>query len=439
MLSLFSRTGLQAFRRRFAVSGRKTVVITLLAFIVAIVAFVNRHRWQGPRTVLSHKSVRLPQFLNPAIPYSPGQWMKVRTDDYVGAQSCAECHAKKFDSFQHTAHHLTSSLPSAESILGSFEPGHNEMSTAVDNLKVLLERRDDKFFQTAVFDDGNTHYTHSESIGIVTGSGKLGQTYLYWSDNHLFQLPASYLTSYGGWRNSPGFQDDEVNFARPISARCLECHATYARATPQALNSISPNNMVLGISCEKCHGPGRPHIEHHRQFPDDRVAKQIVHPGKLSAERQMDICMLCHSGIGDMLLPSFSFRPGMKLSEYLQTQPPQDEFEGSVHSNNQLVRLEKSRCFQESESMTCITCHDPHHHERGQTKLFSKRCQTCHSLEACGKFEEQGESIQKDCISCHMPRRGDPATQLTTAGSLDVPLMIDHKIGIYRELEPIGK
>ena len=45
---------------------------------------------------------------------------------------------------------------------------------------------------------------------------------------------------------------------------------------------------------------------------------------------------------------------------------------GGVHTTNQPDRLSRSQCFQKSESLNCMSCHDPHHLERADVELFSK-------------------------------------------------------------------
>src|ERR1044072_6592225 len=67
----------------------------------------------------------------------------------------------------------------------------------------------------------------AERFDIVIGSGRKGQTYLYWDKNdQLFQLPVSYWTEVASWVNSPGYGDTSIEFSRPAPPRCLACHAS---------------------------------------------------------------------------------------------------------------------------------------------------------------------------------------------------------------------
>src|SRR5690348_5964686 len=89
----------------------------------------------------------------------------------------------------------------------------------------------------------------SEPIDLVVGSGRKGQTYLFWKGDRLFQLPVSYWVELGHWVNSPGYTDGWAKFDRPVMPRCLECHASYAEsvAGPQPNNRYKKTNVVLGI------------------------------------------------------------------------------------------------------------------------------------------------------------------------------------------------
>src|SRR5213078_4429349 len=102
--------------------------------------------------------------------------------------------------------------------------------------------------------------TLSERFDIVLGSGRKGQTYLCWrAGDQLFELPVSYWTELRRWINSPGYEDGQLNFSRPVSPRCLECHASAFESLPAPgiINRYNKTNYILGIACEKCHGPGQ--------------------------------------------------------------------------------------------------------------------------------------------------------------------------------------
>ena len=359
---------------------------------------------------------------------------ETRSPGYIGAQACAECHRDRFETFRRTAHHLTSRLPHAEAILGSFSPDHAIVRTRNPNLRFEITAKADGFYQTAIIGQGDGTYRRTERIDIVTGSGKIGQTYLFWQGDRLYQLPISYFTQQHRWINSPGYPDGEVNFSRGVVPRCLECHTTYSESESYSSNAYNRGHLVLGVSCERCHGPGEDHAAYQRANPDAKEMPHILHPGALDPPRLIDLCAQCHSGVGNPLQRPFSFRPGERLSDYLELEAHEEQNRIGVHSTNQLPRLTKSKCFQQSKAMTCITCHDPHALERGNLALFSGRCAACHQTHVCGLSAELGDAMQSNCIDCHMPRKQDLETEFETAEAFQFPTMRDHFIAVYPEI-----
>ena len=181
---------------------------------------------------------------------------------YIGDDQCLSCHEKQ-RTYRNTAHHLTSAEANASSILGSFAPGKNILRTSQRELHYRMEARNDGFFQVGVLGTPPDTISLSERFDIVIGSGRKGQTYLYWSkQDQLFQLPVSYWTEVASWVNSPGYGDRSIEFNRPVVARCLECHASiFEPVTDGFVNRYRRSDYVLGISCERCHGPGKRHAE----------------------------------------------------------------------------------------------------------------------------------------------------------------------------------
>jgi hypothetical protein len=324
--------------------------------------------------------------------------------DFLGDATCGECHEKIAETYARTAHHLTSQLPTNDSILGKFTVGENILKTGDPDLYFRMSARESGFYETAIFWQPPDQETRTERIDIVTGSGHKGQTYLYWKGNQLFQLPVSYWTQLKAWINSPGYTEGIANFDRPILPRCLACHTTYFQSIPSANveNQYKKTGFVLGISCERCHGPGRAHAEYERSKPAavSLSTGSIVNLASLSRDRQIDICAQCHGGIGEAIAPAFSYVPGKQLENYVLLPRPHAEERVDVHGN-QVALMQRSRCYQDSQ-MTCTTCHDVHAPERAAAS-YSERCLQCHQDRDCGEFVKVGAKIRENCIDCHMP------------------------------------
>jgi Cytochrome c554 and c-prime len=346
--------------------------------------------------------------------------------DYIGDAACRSCHEAKVDSFHRTAHSLTSQLPSEGSILGDFGAGNNVLKTSNPDLLFRMEAKNGGFFQTAIEGQSPHASTHSEAFDLVIGSGGKGQTYLYWKGDELFQLPVSYWNEIG-WVNSPGYRDGVANFDRPIIPRCLECHATFFEALPPPPNRYRKSGFTVGITCEKCHGPGKEHAHLYSSQPQAQ-GSAIINPARLSRDRQMDLCAWCHAGHGRPLRPWFSYAPGQPLAEYIEM-PPADEYTQIDVHGSQVELLKRSRCF-ESSKMTCVTCHDVHTPQHNLAD-FSAVCMTCHKVEACGVFAKQGRRIADNCIDCHMPKQSTNLIVFNRLGQQARPEVRNHWIGIY--------
>lgn len=352
---------------------------------------------------------------------------------------CRECHEDIVDSFLETAHARTASLPTTDTILGSLEPPENRLDTSLEGFYFELTRNGDEFLQTVHMpseDHAEADHQSQFPIAFVIGSGNHGQSFLHWEGDQLCQMHVSYFTEVGAWTNSPGvYIDGAADFARPVTARCLDCHATWFAYDPQSVNRFDKSHWYLGVTCVRCHGPANEHVRFHRENPDAVEAASIINPSSLSFERSNEVCAQCHSGAGELLHEPFSYVPGEPLTDYLEIDlSAAAETNDDPHAANQLGRLMRSRCFEESGTMTCADCHNPHQHERGNLELFARRCHNCHAVEQCGVRERLGAAIDARCVECHMQVSRDTTVQAAGPTGETMPLLRDHLIGIWPEL-----
>jgi len=356
--------------------------------------------------------------------------------EFAGSAACAKCHQDIFEKNSQTGHFLTSAIASQDLIKGSFEAGKNEYHfTPLSSVK--MEKRNDSLLQVEYImgkqkDDGK--------IDIVVGSGKKGQSYLSWKHNSLVQLPVTYFTPESTWTSSPGFQARKIAFNRVVTSRCLECHGTYFEITSpkgQHPETFDRKNIVYGVDCERCHGPGKEHVNFHLNNPEVKEAKYIVNTGSMSRQINLDLCGLCHQGGINKTQPSFSFKAGDNLLDYfVHSNIPLQTGGIDVHGN-QLGLLSQSKCYTSSD-MTCQSCHSVHEKEQGKTLLFSQRCMTCHTegkSKLCGLTKTMGSIINNNCIDCHMPRQQSHSIAVYTEGADGAtPVkMRTHYVAIYKD------
>ena len=350
-----------------------------------------------------------------------------------GTASCRKCHDKIVDSFTETAHFRTSSLADAHTIKGSFSEGKNVLRTRSEATYFKMERRlsegEDAFYQTAYQYTESGMKSRTERIALVIGSGRKGQSYLYWKNGLLFQLPVSFLVEREGWANSPGYADGDVNFDRLIPPRCLECHATSFKIEG-ALPAIRySRDYELGISCQKCHGDGSRHVEYHAGHPGETEGKYILNPARFSRERKLDNCALCHSGMRELKRPSFSYKPGERLEEFLMPATTATNPTPDVHGN-QVGLLELSKCFRSSPEMSCSTCHNVHQQE-GDLHELARRCLQCHQVNQCKMPRKSGVHLNEQCVDCHMPNQKSKVIRIDTTTTKYPVLYRNHHIAVY--------
>ena len=360
---------------------------------------------------------------------------------FAGSEACRSCHAAIYDSFMGTAHFHDSRPASAAAIRGSFSHDSNRFVYG-PGVEVLAERRDRGFFQTAY--RGGRPY-RSEAFGIVIGSGRKGQSYLYWNGQKLYQLPLSYFAPTHTWCNSPGYTSDSPVFSRRVPSYCLECHTTQAKTVVNPSKEygdyFDSAGIVYGITCERCHGPGARHIAFHTEHPDEHAGVYILNAGRLARQQQLDACALCHSGSRYPLKPAFTFRVGDRLDDFSQAKyAPAAASSLDVHGN-QYGLLSSSKCFK-AATMTCGTCHDVHGRQEGEVKSYSRRCMSCHNgtdHPVCGMPATPGLVLGDNCVDCHMPALPSQKIRLELSNKTDTGVVIanvvrTHRIAIYPDV-----
>jgi hypothetical protein len=346
------------------------------------------------------------------------------------ATSCEPCHARIVRTFLQTAHFATSARATARSVKGTFSAGHDVLRTGSPGISFKMERRADGFYQTGI--DSTNARAATARFDLVVGSGRRGQSYLYWRQGLLFELPVSYLTELQQWINSPGYRDGEIDFGRAIVPRCLECHSTAFPLTRDRGALKYGGGYQLGISCVKCHGEGRRHAEYHASHPGEARGRFILNPARFARERQVDNCALCHSGARELRQPPFTYRPGARLDDYLFPASDPADVVPDVHGN-QVALLQRSKCFRSSPTMSCSTCHDVHQPQR-RVAQFATKCLICHHGLRHPQAAEIGARLIPDCIDCHMPNERSRAIEINTPTQQFALSFRNHAIGRYPEV-----
>ncbi len=347
---------------------------------------------------------------------------------YVGSQSCVECHAEYTETYHKTRH--SRSLSKISQVTDWID---SKVSHSPSGLEYVVKSQGDQLshLEYLQLEDGHVQ-TRDASIDFIVGSGAFGHSFLTKLDGFLVQSPLTWYTPRQEWDMSPGYHHaDHFGFRRSVSAGCLYCHVGIADIKNN--NEFDVSIQEFAIGCERCHGPGSLHVEFHRSglvlSEDDQFDKTIVNPAHLSRDMAESICQQCHlQGDAKVLVRDRdlnSYRPGLVLSEFRQNY--------QLKSNDQMTivghvdQMHLSKCYLESETLSCFNCHDLHSHfeKKDLDQFYRKACLECHQVESCNEDKIIRQKTANDrCVQCHMP-----------SSPTEIPhvAFTHHRIGIHRE------
>ena len=351
------------------------------------------------------------------------------TVEYVGTAVCKNCHYDKHQTFMHTGMGHSFGLANKEKSAANIHPDSILYDTHSNLYYHPFWDADSLKLKEYRISGNDTLHNRIEQVDYIIGSGQHTNSHIYEVNGYLHQMPFTYYTQEGRFDLPPGFEDGfNTRFNRKIGLECMSCHNSLPDFVMGSENKFEKVHM--GISCERCHGPGELHVSEKMKgnFVDTSlyIDYTIVNPGNISAELQFEVCSRCHLQ-GNTVLEDgksfFDFKPGMHLNEVMNVFLPEYEGDDAFIMASHVDRLKMSECFIQSKGdLTCITCHNPHLSVTiTSDEVFNTSCVSCHQ-ESEIHTSEQGDN----CVDCHMP----------TSGSSDIPhvRVTDHKISIPQEL-----
>lgn len=367
----------------------------------------------------------------------PTSYLNMGPDQqYVGNQACESCHQKISASYAETGMGKSMYRPDRNEIIETF--GENEVVFDTHSGYHYYPFWSGDQFRIREFrlENGDTTYRREETIEYIVGSGHQTRSYLLEREGYWYEAPITWYVNKQIWDLSPGYeQGKNSRFSREIGTECIACHTGNFDFVEGSKNKF--HNVSLGIDCERCHGPGKVHIDaiEGGQLIDvgEEIDYTIVNPGKLPIDKQFDVCQQCHlQGVNVMKAGKSirDFRPGMHLSDiadiFIEQNANPDAFGIASHAE----RLQGSQCFIESAGrLTCTTCHDPHKSINAtDTLVYIRQCGTCHREQKeilCTAPAHAQAEMGGNCITCHMP----------SGGTSDIPHVSfhDHKIRVVGE------
>jgi Flp pilus assembly protein TadD len=361
---------------------------------------------------------------NPGRPKPPS--------DYVGSESCRECHAEI--ATEYATHPMSRSLmPTATANIGEdftdkvmFSPGYG--------VEYIVEKLPDGHVlhrERQVNPAGDELYNQAEEVAFTLGSGARESRYILNKSGQLFLSPISWYSQERKWGLSSGYEmPDHARFEGRVTDACVSCHSGKVDKPEDARDVFTAEPFrECAIGCERCHGPGGGHL----QFQRKELAGEsdpITKLAQLDAERRDAVCFQCHLQ-GEMRVArsdydDFDFRPGMLFSDvWLAFLSPNEVADGGLSKVSHAEQMLSSGCYAGSQgAFGCISCHDPHRVPSTEEKIgfYRNKCIACHegaSRKPCSvPVEERKQTSAEDsCIVCHMPPIDAP--QVTHATRTD--------------------
>jgi hypothetical protein len=328
---------------------------------------------------------------------------------YIGPKACAKCHVDQHASFLETPHSRALGDVDVDN-----EPTQTDFIHARSKREYEVVRKSKRVWhrESFVSKSGEKTLLAEYPIKYTIGSGHHSRSYLVESDGFLLESPVTWYSSKKSWAVSPGYDvAHSPSFSRVADMGCVHCHV--GRAEPIDGNRYRSRILDPSISCESCHGPGSLHAEKHKDGGEvvDTLDLTIVNPSHLTRAESEAACAQCHlRGDASVVLRGRSlrdFRPGLRLNDfradYVLEQPDQ-----SMKVVGHVEQMRLSRCYKETKTLTCTTCHDPHAKPPTTERLqhFRQKCLACHADKGCGLELETRlkKNKQDDCVACHMPQ-----------------------------------
>ncbi len=337
---------------------------------------------------------------------------------FVGDTACFDCHENQYRGFKEHGMANSMYLLTRDTAVEDF--GSEVVVDSTTGLRYETVAADSGFFMVEYIldEEGKRVHELKRPMEYVVGSGTSARTYVMEEDGWFYELPVTWYTQKGRWDFSPGYRVANKRFDRKIADRCVACHNGYPSPVPQTNGMYT--EMPLGISCERCHGPGQLHVEERMSGGDvvSRIDHTIVNPSHLELDLRLDVCQQCHLNGSVSLLREgrtpYDFRPSQELDDFVALFNGLESIdEEGISVISHADRMRMSACFTETlqlpKPLECTTCHDPHEGFRTEgPQYFNSTCMTCHSPVQLKEIDiDQPISVhttEANCIDCHMPK-----------------------------------
>ncbi|WP_197231359.1 tetratricopeptide repeat protein [Novipirellula artificiosorum] len=371
---------------------------------------------------------------------------------YIGTDACAECHAEQYESYQATHHSRSLRLASdaADEVTGAYY--HQPSKASYHAVRDGTELKHQEWIHFPTEKDASANLPLGPEakflaaelpVKYVMGSGAFAKGYLLSDNGMLLQSPMTWYVAAKSFAMAPRYDvPHHLGMKRMISDGCLYCHAGLAYRENGNEHKLVVTEVAIG--CERCHGPGQDHLDwvESDTASDAEDDYRIVQPANLNRQRAEEICAQCHLQ-GSLFVYAegktiWDYRPGERLDATQVSYKVDSSSTKDANFTDHFEQLWQSPCYQQSETLTCITCHDPHHSPTGESarEIHQQNCLSCHDDSACGlDHETRMQRAQNQCVQCHMPK-GESAIPHTATTQHRIGIHVDNAAPTAKPSEP---
>jgi tetratricopeptide (TPR) repeat protein len=343
--------------------------------------------------------------------------------EFVGRQSCVECHQDQASLFHGSHHDLAMAIADETTVLANF----NDQRLTRFGVTSRMYRDGDKYMVQTEGPDGQLHdYEVKYTFGVEPlqqymveieppakssseehSLGRIQVLRLSWDTrkNEWFYLQPPDVSE----KLMP---DDPLHWTgvtQNWNVSCAECHSTnLQRKFDVSANRFATTFTDIDVSCESCHGPGSLHEEvvaNKGIFWDRHHGTGLPNLKTESNIAQVETCAPCHSR---RTAVAEGFTAGCRFDEFYAVQTIQDPIyhvDGQIRDEDYVYgSFLQSKMYH--KGIRCTDCHDPH-----STRLKhdgNQVCTSCHQHSA-GKYDSISHHFHQPgteaalCINCHMP------------------------------------
>jgi tetratricopeptide (TPR) repeat protein len=357
---------------------------------------------------------------------------KTSDSQYVGSDSCQNCHQIEHKQWQSSDHHKAMQSPNAETVLGDFA----DKTVEFHNIKSRFFVKKNQYLIETLNKQGERQ---TFPVVYTFGFDPLQQYILDTGNGHMQAFNIAWDTrpkTQGGQRWYHLQPDESITNEHPFfwqrhfqnwNSRCAECHTTgYEKNYQVETNSYTTLFAEATVGCESCHGQAALHQTQAKSGDFDSnkgFVEQLAKPPVWGFAANDPIANLA-SGENKQYMQQCADCHSRRLPIADKTQAV-NKNPTDFHEQNIFSLMSSDLYFDDGQikdevfvigsflqskmaeaGVTCSNCHNAH---TGKLKLpGNQTCTQCHSAvtyDSPKHHQHKVDTVGAQCVECHMPAR----------------------------------